>query len=235
MANSKISATTNSPLCGLFGGTFDPIHYGHIAPLKETLRLADLAQITYIPAAQPPHRPPPCAAAEHRLAMTRLAIAEANEPKFAVDAIEFERAADSNADSASYTADTLHALRRQNPHQRYALIVGLDALLGLETWRRWQSILDNAHIIALARPGWQSPAPAELPRWWQAARVELHAELRRFPAGKILFLAPTPQDISATMVRARLREGADVRDLIPQSVASYIRTHRLYSVRSAPA
>lgn len=210
-------------LCGLFGGTFDPIHRGHLAPLREVqarLQAAGLARIIYLPAARPPHRRQPVASAPQRLAMTRIAVAD--EPQFAVDDIELSRPGD------SYTVATLAALRQQNPHRRYALIVGLDALLALETWHRWQTLQRSVHIIAMARPGWRLPKP--LPSWWQAARVESGAELRRTVGGKILFMETTPQPISATLVRARLAAGEAeaVLPMLPSGVWDYICAHNLY-------
>lgn len=210
--------SNNYNLYGLFGGTFDPIHYGHLTPLKEVLRIAELSQITYIPVALPAHRRLPEANAEHRLAMTRLAVDE--EPHFTVDDIELKR------HGISYTVDTLHSLRQRYPQRQYALIIGLDALLTLETWHRWQTLQHSVHIIALARYGWQ--LPQTLPPWWQAAYVESCAELRQSAGGKILFIETTPTPISATTVRARLKAGEEISTMTPRRVCDYIRTHNLY-------
>ena len=205
-------------LCGLFGGTFDPIHRGHLAPVKEAFRAAALGEVTYIPAAVPPHRPPPVAAANHRLEMTRIALAD--EPHFEADDIELKRR------GPSYTFDTLQSLRRQNPHRRYALIVGLDALLKLTTWHQWQALQQGVHLIALTRAGWQMPQP--LPSWWQSAWVESSAELRRFAAGKILCIEAAPVSISGAGVREHIAAGGDASDLLPDGVWDYIRKHNLY-------
>lgn len=230
----------NSPLCCLFGGTFDPIHYGHLAPVWEALQAADAQQVAYLPAAIPPHRPPPCAAAEHRLAMVRIALAEQsllpNEAfvrhgkscgasvlksgAYTVDDIELMRA------GPSYTIDTVQALQQRHPQRRYALLVGLDALLGLESWHRWQDLQQCVHIIVIARRGWQ--LPQSLPSWWHGARVETSAELHRAAAGKIFFINATPVAVSSTLVRARLKAGEQVRELLPAGVYDYIHTHHLY-------
>ena len=210
-------------LCGLFGGTFDPIHYGHLVPVREVFRAVGLVKVVYIPAAVPPHRPPPRVDAEHRLAMTRIALAgEPNEPSFIVDDIELKRR------GPSYTFDTVQSLRRRYPEQRYALILGLDALLGFEAWHRWQALQQSVHIIAIGRPGWQLPQP--LPSWWQSARVESSAELHRSAAGKILLIEAPPIAISSTLVRERLKAGEDVSALVPAGICDYIREHHLYGV-----
>lgn len=208
-------------LCGLFGGTFDPIHYGHLAPVREVFRAAALAGVAYLPAAVPPHRSEPRTAAAHRLAMVRIALADrhANEP-FEVADLELKRR------GPSYTFDTIQRLRRRHPKRRYALIVGLDTLLGFDTWHRWQALQQSVHIIAIARPGWRLPRP--LPRWWQSARIESSAELHRSAAGKILFIEATPVAISSTQVRERLKDGADVSHLVPRGVCDYICEHNLY-------
>lgn len=213
-------------LCGLFGGTFDPIHYGHLAPVREVRAAAELTKVAYIPAAVPPHRPQPRAAADHRLEMTRIALADKqrneqpSEQPFEVDDIELKRP------GPSHTIDTLQSLRRRHPKRRYALIVGLDALLGLETWHRWQALQQSVHIIAMGRPGWRPPQP--LPHWWQCAQAGSSAELRRAAAGKIIFIETTPVAVSSTLVRERIAAGGDLSHLVPPGVGDYIRKNNLY-------
>ena len=205
-------------LCGLFGGAFDPIHYGHIEPVREVFRAAGLAKVIYLPTAIPPHRPQPGASANHRLAMARIALAD--EAHFEVDDSELKRP------GPSYTIDTLQSLHRRHPKRCYALIIGLDAVLGLETWHRWQALQRSVHIIAVGRPGWSLPQP--LPQWWQSARVESSAALRRSAAGKILFVEAAPVPISATLVRERIAAGEDIGHLTPPGVFDYIRENHLY-------
>ncbi|MGI9311659.1 MAG: nicotinate-nucleotide adenylyltransferase [bacterium] len=211
------SALDDSALHGLFGGAFDPIHRGHLTPVAEAMRVASLSTVTYLPAAAPPHRPPPEASARHRLQMTRIAVN--HRPRCVADGIELRRA------GPSYTIDTLRELRRRHPRRRYALLLGLDALLGLERWHRWRALQSSTHIIALARPGWRVE---RTPAWWRGARVESGDDLRRARGGKLLLLETAPVAISATQVRARIRAGEPVGELLPVGVWDYIRAHRLY-------
>ena len=210
-------------ICGIFGGTFDPIHYGHIAPLREVWRAAGLAEIRYIPAAVPPHRPPPVATAAHRLAMTRLALAQADAP-FVADDIELRRAA------PSFTFDTVTALQRANPKQRFALILGADSWRDFDRWHRARDLQRCVHIIVINRAGWELSARAggDVSAWWSASQVESAGELRRASAGKILIIQTQPTDISATQIRARIAAGDDATDLTPGAVCDYIREHNLY-------
>lgn len=212
-------------LYGLFGGTFDPIHCGHLAPIQAVFAAAALTEVAYIPTANAPHRQPE-ASAQARSAMVRIALAD--EPHFRADNLELARAhASAHAPArASYTFDTLHALRQQHPQRRYVLILGLDALLGFHHWHRWQELQQRVHIIAMARPGWEKPQP--LPHWWQSARAQSSDELRQSFAGKILFMEVAPTPVSATSIRARIRGGEDVRHLLPAGVWDYIQTHNLY-------
>ncbi|MHB8255100.1 MAG: nicotinate-nucleotide adenylyltransferase, partial [Acidiferrobacter sp.] len=138
-------------LLGVFGGTFDPVHCGHLAVAHALMQALPFSRIVFVPAARPPHRTPPHADARHRLAMLRLALG--TDPRFVVDETEYER------EGPSYMVDTLAVLRSryQGP---LALILGMDAFLGLPTWHRWRRILGLAHIIIVQRPGWDVPLPA---------------------------------------------------------------------------
>lgn len=216
------------PLCGIFGGTFDPVHRGHIRPVVAAARAAGLAKVIYIPAGVPPHRPPPVASAADRLAMVKIALAgeaAAGDVELAVDAIECKRRA------PSYTFDTVQALQRRAPQTRYALLLGLDALLKLETWHRWDELQLGVHIVAIARPGWR--APESPPAWWRRAQVTSAAALRTAAAGKILIIETAPVSVSATKVRETIRAGRAAGG-VPPGVLDYIRRHHLYA-DSTPA
>jgi len=205
---------------GILGGTFDPIHYGHLRPAQEVLRALDLAEIRVIPAANPPHRRPPVATAEQRLRMVELALA--GVPGFTVDDREFKRG------EPSYTVLTLESLRREFGDRPLCLLMGLDAFEGIETWHQWQRLPELAHFIVMTRPGWEFPAGERLPPWARDRLVREASKLTQASAGKIYFQTVTPQDISATRIREALARGEPVEAWLPSAVLVYIRANRVY-------
>lgn len=208
---------------GVFGGTFDPIHYGHLR-LAETAREAlGLARARLIPAGQPPHRATPGAAGALRLAMARLATAD--NPAFEVDPAEVE------AEQASYTILSLERLRAElGPRRPLVLLLGVDAFLGLPGWRRWTELFDFAHLAVANRPGYSldsATMPAALAE--QASRRQASSSiLGAVPAGHLVQFAMTPLAISATDIRARCAAGQSLRYLLPPPVIDYISRHQLY-------
>jgi len=218
--NSTLN-TQNSKLgVGVFGGTFDPIHYGHLRPAQEALEKLALAEVRFIPAAQPPHRPPPVASAEQRLAMLELAIR--GRPAFRADDRELRRP------GPSYTVLTLESLRAELSAVPLCLLIGMDQFRSFETWHRWQDIPALTHIVVLSRPG---AASGSLPAWARGRVTENVADLQQTPAGRLVFLAVSPQDISATRIRAALAQGGPVAGMLPEAVLEYIRVNHIY-VRS---
>ncbi len=212
---------------GIFGGTFDPIHFGHLRLAQEALTGLSLQQIRFIPAGQPPHRSAPQVAAAARLDMVRLACAD--NPDFAVDEREVLRAA------PSYTVDTLTALRAEvGAEQALCLLLGADAYLGLTTWHRWQELFSLVHLVVAHRPGfpqlaWTEHMPPDLLQEHAARYTENPNDLASAPAGRIHALAITALDISASRIRADLRRGASPRYLLPAAVLNYISTRKLYT------
>lgn len=209
---------------GIFGGTFDPIHYGHLR-LAETAREAlGLEGVRLIPAGQPPHRATPGASGAHRLAMVRLAAAD--NPSFEVDPAEVEAA------QASFTILTLERLRTTLGTDRpMVLLLGVDAFLGLPTWRRWTELFDLAHVAVANRPGYtldESRLSDELRRHVEQRRAAPEA-LNKAAAGKIASFSMTPLAISATDIRSRAANGQSLRYLLPPPVLDYISRHQLYS------
>ena len=207
---------------GIFGGTFDPIHFGHLRTVTEVALALNLAQVRWLPAATPPHRPPPVASALQRLEMLKLALA--GQALFTIDTRELERS------GRSYTVDTLQSLRAElGTAQPLCLILGEDAFRGIEAWDRWYAIPDLAHLVVMQRPqGVRAAWPA--PPGWASDRVtaDVHT-LHNAAAGRIYFHAVRPQPISATEVRAALAAGEPVSDLMPKAVADYIRNNHLYA------
>lgn len=203
-------------MIGILGGTFNPIHYGHLRIALEVLELCELDHVRLIPSAVPPHRPQPEASSKQRLAMTRLAAE--HEPQFVVDDCELSRAGD------SYTVDTLLRLKQQFPEQTLVFIMGMDAFAHFQSWHRWETILQLCHIVVVHRPQY-----IEQPTWCQSHLLSNTTALKQGDSGGILFLPVTALDISATFIRQQISQSKSPRYLIPESVWQYIRTHHLYS------
>ncbi len=222
---SRAQAMADSAL-GLLGGTFDPVHYGHLRLAADVQRALALPELRLVPAGDPPHRDAPCAAAVDRLAMLALAFEEF--PRLAVDAREIAR------HGKSYTVLTLEELRGEDAYRPLLWIVGADALLGLPGWHRWRELFDLAHLVVVARPGiaLEATLSRELLPEWQARLSADPAALRARPAGTIFRQAVTPQPISATAIRATLARGpegiAALRGLLPDRVLTYIDRNGLY-------
>ncbi|MDX5445437.1 MAG: nicotinate-nucleotide adenylyltransferase [Zoogloeaceae bacterium] len=206
---------------GLFGGTFDPIHLGHLRLAEEARESLGLASVCFIPAGTPPHRDVPQTPAEHRLEMVRRAVS--GNPAFSCDDAEVR------SEGRSYTVLTLERLRAQHGDRPLVLLLGADAFLGLAGWHRWQEIVRLAHIAVAGRPGHAADElPAEL-RDLLGHRISHDAgRLRAAPAGAIVRFDMTPLAISATEIRAMLHNGRSPRYLLPDSVVDYIAAHSLY-------
>jgi len=199
---------------GVFGGTFDPIHLGHLRTGFELLQRLSLAELRWIPVGDPGHREPPLASAELRLAMLRAAVAD--QPGFVVDDREMRRA------GASFTIDTLEELRAELPGRPLCLVLGMDAFLGFTRWRRWQDILGLAHLVVAHRPGWERPMEGELGGLLAARGTTLAADLHAATAGRIYVHAVTQLEISSTGLRDIITSGRDPRFLVPEPVRTII-------------
>lgn len=207
-------------MIGLLGGTFDPVHYGHLRPALEVAELCDLAEVRFIPSASPPHRWKPQVPAEHRLKMVKLAIQGTDE--FVVDDREYHR------DGPSYAVDTLRSLRTQfGDSESLALLMGQDAFQSFTDWREWQTILTLCHLIVTTRPGYRNED--SLADWLSPRLAENARQLHHQAAGKVLFQAVTRLEISATQIRQLLQQGRNCRYLLPDAVYDHIRTHHLYT------
>ncbi|MBI5438190.1 MAG: nicotinate-nucleotide adenylyltransferase [Nitrosomonadales bacterium] len=211
---------------GIFGGTFDPVHYGHLRLAEEMLELANLRQIRFIPTGTPPHRNAPQVSAQHRSAMVQLAIAD--QPAFMLDTREVNRT------TPCYTVDTLRELRTDlGITQPLCLLMGGDAFLQLHTWHEWEQLFELAHIVVGYRPGFTideriHSATAELQQHYQQ-RLCTADDLSRRPSGGIAELAIPKLEISATDIRRRVSENRTIRYLLPNAVAGYIHQHHLYT------
>jgi len=214
------------PPVALLGGTFDPVHYGHLRLADDVRRSLGLDEVRLVPAGDPPHRGGPAASATHRLAMLELAVREF--PGLVVDDREIERA------GKSYSVLTLEALRREYGDRPLLLIVGADAFLGFPTWHKWREIFDLAHVVVVARPGVKlaDDLPPALAKEWRARHTIDAQVLFSTPAGAIFEQAIAPHPIDATTIRSKLARGAaareEVRAALPAAVLAYINHHRLY-------
>ena len=206
----------------LYGGTFDPVHAGHLAvaeAARETLR----ADVAFVPAADPPHRPPPGASAAHRAAMVAHAIA--GRPGLSLDARELRR------DGPSWTVLTLEQARAEaGASAPLAWLVGADSFRGLPDWHRWRTLPALAHFIVATRPGHPlSPLPDVLDAAMAGRWTEVPEDLAQAPAGRVFVLHIPPHPASATQLRERLRQGGDTGDWLDPAVAAYVRDHGLYT------
>lgn len=211
-------------LIGLFGGTFNPIHFGHLRMAQELCNHLILDEVRFIPAANPPHKTPPKVSAEHRAEMVKLAIN--GNPKFVLDTRELQR------QGASYTIDTLISLREEFNDASLCLMMGSDAFTKLNTWHRWQELVDYCHIILVQRPNKapQAKLSNELEAFLQENYTEDIADLSLKKAGFIHMQTITAQDISSTKIRTAYQLSApqNLRYLTPDSVIQYIALHGLY-------
>src|SRR5579863_5037302 len=173
---------------GVFGGTFDPIHCGHLRTAFELWQELQLAEVRFLPTGSPPHRDKLYASAELRLQMVQAAVAD--QAGFVVDDREVRRS------GLSYSVDTLSELRRENPRTPLCLLLGMDAFLGLPNWHRWREILDLAHVVVATRPGWKAPTMGPLGTVLVDHGTGTIRDLHEKPAGRVYIHANTQLEIS---------------------------------------
>ena len=205
----------------VLGGTFDPVHFGHLRVGWEVAEHLD-CEVRMMPSSTPPHRPQPGASAEHRAAMLSLALK--GQKRLVLDRRELDRR------GYSYSVDTLRELRQElGPDRSLIFVMGADAFRALPHWHRWRELTDLAHLVAMTRPRQRldklDPAlhEAMVGRW-----TGLVERLRDEAAGKVMVLRVTPLAISSSLIRGSLAEERSPRFLSPQPVLEYIRSHGLY-------
>jgi nicotinate-nucleotide adenylyltransferase len=206
---------------GVFGGTFDPIHCGHLRTAFELWQELGLAEVRFLPTGHPPHRDQLYASAELRLAMVRAAVA--GQAGFVVDDREVRRS------GVSYSVDTLAELRRENPRTPLCLLLGMDAFLGLPNWHRWRELFDLAHVVVAHRPGWKAPTHGPLGELMVDRGTGAVNDLHNAPAGRIYVHAVTQLEISSTELRQIIDAGRDPRFLVPDAVREIIRESGCYA------
>ena len=204
-------------MIGIYGGTFDPVHYGHLRTAVEVKELFDLQELRLLPSFKPPHRVSPGAPPEMRLRMLQLAIK--NQSGLQVDTRDLER------EGPSYMVDTLHSLRAEADNNPLLLFVGADAFAEITSWHRWQSLFDYAHLVVMNRPESQSLI---LPEFLEQRMVNSRDELKKHAVGKLYFQNVTQLDISASKIRVIFAEKQNPAYLLPNDVINYIQQHKLY-------
>lgn len=213
-------SVTNESI-GLFGGTFNPVHYGHLRVATALAEHLELAQMRMLPCALPPHRELPKVSAAQRLAMLEMALK--GQSVLRADGLELHR------QGPSYSIDTLVQVRREIGEQvPLYFCMGMDALSDLNSWHRWRELLDHCHIVVCSRPGWSLPNQAPLASWINQHRCDNLNTVKGFAQGHIYFCDKVNVDLSSTAVRDHLDRGNCITDMIPVAVASYIKQHQLY-------
>jgi len=205
---------------GIFGGTFDPVHFGHLRAAIEAREMLGLGELRLLPAGDPPHRSDTVATALQRLEMLRLVTASC--PELQVDDREIRRS------GPSYMVDTLAEIRSQAGEAPLLLMIGQDAANALDTWHRWRELFSLAHLVVMRRPDAHFNCAGDLRREIEQRRVQDPAGLQRSPAGSVLALPVTQLDISSTLIRELFAQGRSPRFLMPDEVIGYILDRQLY-------
>jgi nicotinate-nucleotide adenylyltransferase len=218
-------------MIGIFGGTFNPVHWGHVRTALELKNALVMDTVLMVPCGIPPHRDEPDTSPQIRLAMLKAAIAGIDGLQ--IDDRELKR------EGPSYTIDTLRSLRDEKGHLPIGLCVGVDAFVALDTWHQWQQLIEFAHIIVVHRPGWpvegmDQQVSTELKAMIHAHRVDDSARLHEQAAGFLLTQKVTNIDISSSDIRQRIAQGKSIKDMVPEQVQKIIESNKLYqtTVRS---
>jgi nicotinate-nucleotide adenylyltransferase len=208
-------------MIGILGGTFDPVHFGHLRVALELYQALPFEEIRFIPCGQPPHRGAPLADASARLEMLQQAIA--GQDGFVIDQRELQR------QGPSYMVDTLASLRAEFSDRPLCLILGVDAFATLDTWHQWRQLPELAHLLVVRRPSPLSIDDGAVMQLLQAREVDTVEKLAASPAGCVLMWTATTQlDISATRIRSMIAAGISPRYLLPDRVCEYIQQQQLY-------
>ncbi len=208
---------------GLLGGTFDPVHHGHLRVALELQQSLNLAEVRLIPLHTPPHRDQPVASPEQRLTMLKLAIK--NIKNIVIDDRELKHA------GISYTVDTVRELRNELNDQSLCLIMGMDAIQTLNSWHQWTLLLEYVHIIIVDRPGNKLLfEQQDIAKLYSDHSIDHPSGLEQAPAGNILRTNSPMLDISATRIRKLIIKNINVQFLLPENVISYIQQENLYGI-----
>lgn len=213
-------ASPVGPPVGIFGGTFDPIHFGHLRTAFELLQVLRLSEVRFLPAGNPPHRESTVASPELRLQMVQAATRD--QPGFIVDDREIRR------EGLSYSVDTMRTFRADYPDRSLCLIVGMDAFLGLPKWHQWRELLELVHVAVAHRPGWRAPTSGPLGELLVDRGTGRIDDLHEALSGRIFIHAGTQLEISSTEFRKLVAAGRDPRYLMPDAVRDIIQQTGCY-------
>ncbi|MCL1058239.1 nicotinate-nucleotide adenylyltransferase [Shewanella gelidimarina] len=208
---------------GILGGTFDPLHFGHLRPAMEVQQQLELDGIWLMPNHIPPHKNSTHVSTDDRLAMAQAVCNEF--PQLQLCAIEASR------ETPSYTVTTLTALKQQYPMHEFYFLMGMDSFLGLQSWYQWQSLFDLCHLVVCQRPGWKlsDEHPMQMVLAQQSAITAVESQPK---TGGIFCVSITEQPFSSTQIRADISKGLSVDEALPTSVQLYIKQHRLYGSKA---
>lgn len=212
-------SNNNFNLRGYYGGTFDPIHQGHLQLALYVQAYCQLSLLELLPCHIPPHRATPGSSSEHRAAMVRLAIA--GHSALQINELEL------NKNQASFTVDTLRTLKQQHPDDALCFLLGMDSLCSFKRWHQYPQILELAHLIVLQRPGYDAVA-GDAPSLLAAYQAKDLTELHQHSAGKILLLDNPTYNISASQIRGQYQQNQLDPSLQIPAVQQYIEQHQLY-------
>ena len=205
---------------GFLGGSFDPIHNGHLFPAIESAQKLQLQQLFLLPNHIAPHKNRSHCTTDQRVEMVKLAIQDI--PELYIDTRELNR------DSASYTVETLKEIRSQYPTVPICFIMGMDSLINFDSWYQWHDILNYCHLVICARPGWKSEFNNTIQTLLNNHRTDSINELHQLTSGKIYFQDTTQLDISSTQIRNNIKHHLSVEKLIPIQVNAFIKENQLY-------
>lgn len=206
---------------GILGGTFDPIHFGHLRAAFEIYQSLKLDEMRLIPCRFPPHRGIPIAEAPHRLHMVSLAI---EDSCLKLDEQEMKR------EGPSYSIDTLMSLRREFPYSALYMVIGLDSFLTLSSWYQWEKLIQLSNIVVIQRMGWNFPEKGDMMDFFKAHSLKKEDNIHQheYACGKILTQTITSLDIKASGIRSMIASGESPEFLLPKNVLKYIQQRHLY-------
>lgn len=207
-------------MIGIFGGTFDPIHQGHLNIALQCAEQLNLTRLAFMPCAQPAHKKSPGVSAQDRANMVQLAI----EPfsQFTLDTRELSRK------GPSYSLLSLQEIRQTEPTQPIVFLIGMDSFNQLHLWHQWQAITALCHLVICQRPGQVCDPAPEVQHYLRQANCNTIEQLKQNTAGLCYFLSTPEIDISSTQLRLALKNSPTANTLLPTPVANYIKTHQLY-------